>query len=358
MSTVSSDNDWQNPLPGIPDVESPFFDDLFSRKTGHPGWFEMAQHFREHGFAVVDFPDEQFETLSDQIRADLNSEYDWEYWKGQGWSDGKGLRVQDAWRQSQAVQQIAANTIILDLLGYLYGRKAWPFQTLNFPVGTQQHFHTDAVHFSSIPERFMCGVWVALEDIDETNGPLIYYPGSHKLPIYVNEHIGNFADDPHTTGQNTFEPMWRELMRVHGIEPKQFHAKKGQALIWSSNLFHGGQKQLDPNRTRWSQVTHYYFDDCVYYTPLHSDLAYGRMLVRDMDDIATGKPVDNKYLGHRMPEDFKRRLQIGKPSLETLPRDFKKENYLNLNPDVKDANVDPAEHYLMYGNAEGRSYKP
>ena len=33
-----------------------------------------------------------------------------------------------------------------------------------------------------MPEGFMCGVWVALEDMDMENGPLVYYPGSHKLP--------------------------------------------------------------------------------------------------------------------------------------------------------------------------------
>ncbi len=40
------------------------------------------------------------------------------------------------------------------------------------------------VHFNSIPQRFMCGVWVAMEDIAPDNGPLHYYPGSHKLPFY------------------------------------------------------------------------------------------------------------------------------------------------------------------------------
>lgn len=41
----------------------------------------------------------------------------------------------------------------------------------------------------------------------------------------------------------------------------------------------------------------------------------------------------------------------------TLPEDFNGEDYLDLNPDVKAAGVDPAEHYLTYGCAENRAYK-
>ena len=46
--------------------------------------------------------------------------------------------------------------------------------------------------------------------------------------------------------------------------------KKGQCLVWSANLLHGGSPHRDKGRTRHSQVTHYYFDDCQYYSPLSS----------------------------------------------------------------------------------------
>jgi ectoine hydroxylase-related dioxygenase (phytanoyl-CoA dioxygenase family) len=36
----------------------------------------------------------------------------------------------------------------------------------------------------------MCGVWVALEDIDMGNGPLIYYPGSHRVPEVTMKELG------------------------------------------------------------------------------------------------------------------------------------------------------------------------
>ena len=71
----------------------------------------------------------------------------------------------------------------------------------------------------------MVGIWVALEDVDEECGPLVYYPGSHKLPIYLNEHVGHFSVDPKLRQQNTFEPSWNELVRVYGLE-SQGHLEK------------------------------------------------------------------------------------------------------------------------------------
>ena len=80
------------------------------------------------------------------------------------------------------MRALATAPKVLALLDELYGREPLPFQTLNFRRGTQQAPHSDALHFSTIPAGFMCGVWVALEDMDMDNGPLVYYPGSHLLP--------------------------------------------------------------------------------------------------------------------------------------------------------------------------------
>ncbi|CAE6800756.1 putative sugar O-methyltransferase [Paraburkholderia nemoris] len=40
-----------------------------------------------------------------------------------------------------------------------------------------------------------------------------------------------------------------------------------------------------------------------------------------------------------------------------LPPDFDANDYLDLNPDVRNAGVDPAAHYVNYGHQEGRAYK-
>ena len=40
-----------------------------------------------------------------------------------------------------------------------------------------------------------------------------------------------------------------------------------------------------------------------------------------------------------------------------IPHDFDPDAYLKLNPDVKNAGVDPVRHYIDFGFKEGRSYK-
>ena len=39
---------------------------------------------------------------------------------------------------------------------------------------------SDTIHFNSIPNYWMTGVWVALEDVDKNNGALKIIPKSHK----------------------------------------------------------------------------------------------------------------------------------------------------------------------------------
>src|SRR5205085_1664973 len=94
-----------------------------------------------------------------------------------------------------------------------------------------------------------------------------------------------------------YEDFVRRLVEASGLVPKELHVKKGSALIWTANLLHGGKRILDNSRTRWSQVTHYYFDDCVYYTPMFSEDSCRKLYVRDITNIRTGEKVKNKIKG-------------------------------------------------------------
>jgi hypothetical protein len=281
-------------LTGVPIIESPLFEQHVGRFKGEA--LRIARDLHDKGYAIFDFPHPQFDLLAETIKQDLKERI----------NSTASSRIQDAWTFSESVKHIAVNRTVIDTLSLVYGRPAFPFQTLDFMAGSEQHYHTDSVHFSSMPERFMCGVWVALEDIDATNGPLVYYPGSHRWPIFTNEHVGvpaARATSPYEH-YDKFIELWKALVESSEIAPDRFFAKKGQALIWAANLLHGGDVHYDKSRTRWSQVTHYYFEGCSYYTPLMSDPFCGEIYFREPTDVSSGQKVGNVISGRSVPASF------------------------------------------------------
>ena len=290
-----------NIFPGLPLIESPLFPALKAEWGLTSEEERIANDLYEKGYAVFDFPDSDLDNRIDRIQQHLGPRYDVDFTITESNKTAGERRIQDAWKFDEDVRALAANQVVIDLLSKLYGRKAFPFQTLNFPVGTQQDAHSDSVHFSSLPERFMCGVWLAMEDIGPDAGPLFYYPGSHRWPIMTNALIGRrgYGSDL-SSAQDPYGPAWRALCDIHGAREGGFLARKGQALIWGANLLHGGSRQNDLTLTRWSQVTHYYFDDCIYYTPAFSDEALGKLDIRNLIAINDESRRANRYLGEEV----------------------------------------------------------
>jgi ectoine hydroxylase-related dioxygenase (phytanoyl-CoA dioxygenase family) len=184
-------------------------------------------------------------------------------------------RATDAWTISANVKRIALAAAVLELLAALYDRAAHPFQTLNFKFGTQQRTHADAVHFNTEPPGLMCGVWVAMEDINMDCGPLVYYPGSHKLPYASPIDVGIEIEAgresvSHEEYESRYEPYIEEIIKRDRLEPRYATLTKGQAVVWAANLLHGGSPVRAPGSTRRSQVTHYYLDGARLWTPLLS----------------------------------------------------------------------------------------
>lgn len=284
-------------FPGVPRIESPAFaTDLLADLT--PDEQAIALSLNQRGYAVIDFPDPEVDERIARIKANLSPRFGIPFDDPAADKTRGERRVQDAWQFDEDVRAIAANPAMLALLGKLYGRAAFPFQTLNFPVGTQQAAHSDSVHFSSLPERFMCGVWLAMEDIPVEAGPVFYVTGSHRWPIISNAMIGRRGYGSKTaSAQTPYADAWRALCTANDAKEEPFLARKGQALIWCANLLHGGSKQIDRTLSRWSQVTHYFFEDCIYYTPAFSDEALGQLALRELIAVSDGKPRPNAYLG-------------------------------------------------------------
>jgi hypothetical protein len=270
----------------IPWFDAPDFGTLIASENISSEFHQRVQAYARDGYVILDPEIADADALFARIIKALERRY-----KGRG-------RLQDAWEYNADVKALAVHGKVLSFLKELYRREPIPFQTLNFPRGTQQLAHSDTVHFSCIPEGFMCGVWIALEDVDESNGPLILYPGSQKWPVCDYQDL-NLSVAPHLDlpSYKKYEAFQQELIRAKKAPGKKILLKKGQAVVWAANLLHGGSPILDKTRSRHSQVTHYYFDGCMYYTPKRSDFSRKKVHWRRICNIRTGQRVPHVYQG-------------------------------------------------------------
>lgn len=279
-------------LAALPLIDRSDFDSLLLEGRFGP-WSQQARDLHNHGFCILDLSQKSVfkdcerlvEVLSHRLARDLD---DWEAGKS------GSTRIQDGWRDEPAVRGLALNPQILDLLRHLYGRDPFAFQTLNFAVGSEQPYHSDAVHFHSEPHGFMCGVWIPLADVEPDSGPLVYYPGSHRLPYRSAANLGLSPDQVSAEmhPQRFFEPGWSEDVNRLGLKPQLFLPRRGQALIWHANLLHGGSPVANRVARRWSQVVHYYFKGCLYTTPMKSFRPeQGGTCFRQPFNIATGRSI-------------------------------------------------------------------
>ncbi|XBQ16228.1 MAG: phytanoyl-CoA dioxygenase family protein [Oceanicaulis sp.] len=204
---------------------------------------------------------------------------------------GRWRRAQDLWRREPAVRRLAVHPELLAFLSAVFGRAAAPFQTLNFPVGTGQRPHADTFHFSTEPGGFMCGVWIALEDVGEDQGALVYYPGSQRLAEIDGRALAGRG------GAAAYPDLVAERLEEAGLTPRRAPLKKGQAVIWAAGLVHGGGAITRDGASRLSQVTHYYFEDCVYTVPQYRDRPDRGVYVRQPFDLARGRFLPNRFHG-------------------------------------------------------------
>ncbi|MDQ2770006.1 MAG: phytanoyl-CoA dioxygenase family protein [Bacteroidota bacterium] len=164
-----------------------------------------------------------------------------------------------AFRKSAAIRA-AGEGSLRELVSALLGHEATLFQSINFLTGSEQHTHSDSIHMSTFPLGGMAAAWVALEDITPDNGPLHYYPASHKLPYYLNADYQNEGSDwlIGDKDYSEYEAFIAGQVAAQGLQKQVFLAQKGDVFIWHANLMHGGEPHRDPLQTRKSMVFHYF----------------------------------------------------------------------------------------------------
>lgn len=155
------------------------------------------------------------------------------------------------------------NPISLGVQDKFFGSPSTLYTSLYFQRGSGQAIHRDTPYFCTRPEYRYLGVWTALEDTDEDNGPLQIVRGGHVLEEENREAI---ARQFYTNLQDIMpgdQKLWdayqlQMLKSCHaaGLSIENVCVKKGTTVIWHPQLPHGGAPIKDATRTRNSLVCH------------------------------------------------------------------------------------------------------
>jgi ectoine hydroxylase-related dioxygenase (phytanoyl-CoA dioxygenase family) len=171
------------------------------------------------------------------------------------------LKLNDLYLLSQTVRSFALHPAVVGVLANLLGEDPVLINTLSIDFGTTQGPHVDTLFMTPYSDDALVATWVALEDVGPEQGPLFYYPGSHKLPPYI------FSTGLQTFIREEFDDWWQVIdrgMRERGIEREIFLPRRGDCFIWHARLVHGGSPILNYDRTRKSLVSHFFTkSDCI-----------------------------------------------------------------------------------------------
>lgn len=299
----------------IPWVHSPFFHSLLEEGDYSESEKDTLRKFNKDGYAVVDLglsDEEIHEVVSDMYTSlgDKKTVYHADHFQ---YTESR--RIFELWKQSKAVAELCMNKKVLETLKLLYGRDPYPFSTINFFKGSNQPLHSDIIHFHCRPPMWMCGVWVAFEDVDETNGTLKIIPGSHNWGEYEYDELALPHPDDIENGERDnyreYENFLVQLVEHKKGKPMFARLKKGQALIWAANVLHGGcnvEGVTDFDKTRLTQAQHYFFKGCEeHYHPMFTQKYKGKYATkwcRDDNNIET-------YLETGEVEVFGKTIKMG-----------------------------------------------
>lgn len=243
------------------------------RQTGILSQAEAGQleTLRQHGYCVLrpDFPGDLFSSLQDDVDRVWREQPPEVAFAYQGlltrFTGANGAarqpscRLADLHGWSEAARSLYLDAAIFRFVELAFGEPAVATQSLYFEWGSQQALHRDPMHVRMQHPAHLFAAWVALEDISADCGPLVYVPGSHRLPYYQFAPGQIVHDDRRDgiEGIRRAEAWDQEYCNAAGLGPEPFLARRGDVLIWHHSLLHGGSVPADKGLTRKSFVIHY-----------------------------------------------------------------------------------------------------
>jgi hypothetical protein len=220
----------------------------------------MLRNFVRDGYLVIESLID--EPLIDQVNAEIDHAISDGY---QGYKKGSSARIEHLHQYYPNIRKLWLDKRHLRFADLIFNGRARPCQTLVFVCGSQQDVHSDVIHLTPFPAGYMCGIWIALQDVVPDSGELIVYPGTHRRKrMYLSDTpIAKVTGGDWSAFGEKVVPMYANA--VKGMEPVVYRPKKGTVLIWHENLLHGGSMRRNQDLERRSMVIHTFADGAVVY---------------------------------------------------------------------------------------------
>lgn len=177
------------------------------------------------------------------------------------------------------IREVALSPRLRAVLARLLDGEPLICNSLNFERGSQQAFHIDTWYMPPPVDDRMVVASIALDDVGADNGPLVYYPGSHRIPAY-RFSTGRLNEVPAEMPQ-CVAYVQSEIAK-RGLSEEEFRGSSGDVFLWHAQLLHGGRPIRDMAKTRATLVVHYWRADDLPREEVRVDPASGSYLGRTL----------------------------------------------------------------------------
>lgn len=230
--------------------------------------------FAADGFVVVEnlIPTAQCDLLVERLDAVLRGEYDtgcppdkWPAAASRG--SGRTLQLINIWKSDRAFAELAKSArighLVASLAGWSGARLAQD-QVWHKPPGAGPLvFHRDTTYFEDFADRVVT-VWLALDRMDESVGPLEYVQGSHLWGEGRRGSAKHFFDGDRRA-------LLDDAARREGLEPCALHivpvhVERGGAGVHDGRTWHGSGPNTSA-RPRRGIGLHFVPAECAAFKP-------------------------------------------------------------------------------------------
>jgi hypothetical protein len=204
---------------------------------------EIAHKYDKDGFFVLEgaIPDELLDAYSDL--------YDREHGdSNKGWGRSDQYAIYDEIRNILCHESIEMSFESIEMAAALHVE-------MSMQESTECKWHKDSLLQDLNAASTYIGVLVCLEDIDPRSGPFELIPGSHKW-THLIPLLQRSAENATPEGEQYQEDILLAEKDKQGAETFTFLGKKGDVLVWHSQLAHRGTKKTGIER-RPTLIGHY-----------------------------------------------------------------------------------------------------